>query len=117
MEHDWNELRLYFEVFVFVFNAALAAYLWWTNKNRVTQDRIHEMEHNFGEQVKLICTRLQRVEIEGQHAPKHTDLLRLHERIDSINNNLQHLLGEFKEIRTGVVMIQQFLLQSRDDGR
>jgi tetrahydromethanopterin S-methyltransferase subunit G len=117
MAHDWNELRLYFEVFVFGFNGLLAVYVWWMGKNRATDESLRQLKNVWQDNVAEIHARLQKVEIESLHAPKHADLNRLHERIDDVNNALQRLLGEFQQIRSGVNMIQQFLLQAREDGR
>jgi hypothetical protein len=113
MPIDYNKWRFFFEVFLFVWNLGLGAYLVIARRQQVTADRIDELEAGMGKDMGDINDRLTRVERDLEHVPSHDDLGKIYERLNGVDKGLSEMKGEFVAVRRGLDMIHQFLLDKK----
>lgn len=103
---------------------AVGVYVWLSNRNRVTNERITALQehtdsgisgvridsaHRIDALDKAIEARLDRhgnqlaqLEAHRQNAPGHSDLKRLHERIDGFSSDIARLEGNFVGAINGI---------------
>lgn len=91
-------------------NAAIGIYVWISNRQRVTVERINQLERDVDSRLDIHSDRLTRVEVSAGAAPTHDDLKRLHQRLDSVNGELQNLTGQFKTTNNTLILIHEYLL-------
>jgi len=113
MPIDYDKWRFFFEVFLFVWNLGLGAYLWNNRRHQVTTDRIDTLETDMGAQMGEMNNRLTRVERDLEHVPDHDDLAAIYERLNGVDKGVSELKGEFAAVRRGVDMIHTFLLEKK----
>lgn len=122
--YDYTTWRFWFDVFQFVLTAAVGLYVWLSTRERVTRSRIEKMEREMRMEIKTIDEkavskvtklgeRLTSVESAGASAPNHSDLSKIHDRINDVSASVSTIAGEMKSMRRGVDLIHQHLLAER----
>ena len=86
------------------------AWMYMANRNKATNIRITELEKKFDKSTDDLGERITRVETDMQHAPTHSDLADLHERINTVAQSLNNMVGEMSGMKTTLNLIHQFLM-------
>jgi tetrahydromethanopterin S-methyltransferase subunit G len=71
-------------------------YVWISTQDKVTNKRISDLEDKVDGRIDNYAERIARVEQDLHHAPTQDDIKRLHARIDTIDQRLSRMEGEFK---------------------
>lgn len=107
---DFQLLNFGFEVFQSVATACVGIYVYLTNRDKVTNDRITNLEDGVDKRLDSHSDRLARLEEAVQHVPTHEDLGDIHTRINDVAAGLSTLTGEVNGMHTTLNLIHQYLL-------
>ncbi|MEX3556416.1 MAG: hypothetical protein VB131_07700 [Burkholderia gladioli] len=99
-----------FSVAQFIFTAGIGFYVYISNQDKVTNDRIGSLETELGRRIAGHAERIARLEEAGQHVPTHEDLGELHERINAVAESMNTLTGEVRGMQNTLSLIHQHLL-------
>lgn len=96
---DLGWMKFGYEVAVTLVNLIGWAWMYLTNRNKVTNARIGQLETDIGGKMDAYGNRLTRLEQEVQHSPTHDDLGKLYQRM----NGLEQRLGDRIETVNGSI--------------
>lgn len=106
-----DEMKFGFTVVNSLLTTVIGIYVWISNRNRVTNERISSMERNVDDRLDIYADRLARLEQKVESGPSHDDIKRLHQRIDNIDSGLARLDGQFSGTKHTVDLIYEYLLK------
>jgi len=98
-----------FSIFQFAFNSAVAGYVWWKNRDKVTNARFKEIE----DRVIKVETKVQSMPVCGNHGRMEENDVKLFERFDDLHGDIRELTGGVKGLTRAVDMINEHLLKER----
>lgn len=107
---DIETLKFGFQVLQFLATGAIGVYVYISNKNRVTNDRITGLENDLDARLDGQNERVAKFEEALQHAPTHADLSGLHKRITEVGGDVKLLRGEFKGSKHTLDLIHEHLM-------
>ncbi|MEX3628760.1 MAG: hypothetical protein VB138_03975 [Burkholderia sp.] len=107
---DLAKFNIIFQIVDAIVTAAVGVYVYLSNKDKVTNDRIGELEKNVDSRVDEHGERLARLEEAAHHVPTHDDLGRIHQRIDEAVKGVNALTGKADAMNNTLMLIQQHLL-------
>jgi hypothetical protein len=110
MDIDYGAWRFWWDFAQTLILAAIGIYTWLVNRTRVNSARIRELETDIDGRLDKHDERLTRVEEMIKHGPTHTDLKRIHQRMDEAATAISSLAGEFKGVKGTLDLIHQYLL-------
>lgn len=121
---DMEVVKFGFQVLQFIATAGVGFYVYMSNKDKVTNDRIDTMQKGIGEKfVKLEDDLDDKLEKQGERiagleaktggAPTHTDLSRIHEKINEVSNGMSALKGEFTATNRTLQLIHETLMERK----
>lgn len=110
---NYEAYAFWFGVLQVLIAAGIAVYLRLDRRNRVTAQRMETHEDDMAKQFSAHGDRLVRVEAAINHAPNHSDLARIHERLDDLNMGVSGIRGEFKSVGQTLQTIQEHLINGR----
>lgn len=110
-EMDIETIKLVVQVGQFVLTSAVGFYVYLVNKDRVTNERISKLENGLDGRLDDHADRIARLEERAKHAPTHDDLGELHEKINSVNEHLKTLSGEFTTYKGLLNAIHDFIMK------
>lgn len=114
MEHmDYGAAKFWLDFGNLILTCVIGLYVWLSNRNRVTHERISALEKVFDQRVDAHTAQLAALQAGQDHGPTHDDLKRLHERIDETVAAINGLQGEFKGAAATLQLIHQHLLQKK----
>ena len=99
--------RLIFEIFQFVLTGGTCFYVYLSNKDKVTNDRIGKLEDDLDEKLDGHAERI--VKLESGTAT-HSDLSDIHEKINGVSAEISTLSGEFRGVRNLLETLHRHLL-------
>lgn len=108
MDMEW--LKFGFQVLQFIVTGALAVYVYMSNKDKVTNDRIGKLEDDIREDIGGHGERIAKLEEVTRVAPTHGDLGDIHARINEVATGMNKLTGEFAGVKTVLNVIHQHLM-------
>lgn len=113
----------------------VGVYVWISNRNRVTNERItlleaktssdlakvrdtatlgiQEMRSDVDDRLDLNAQQLARLEEAGRHAMTRSDLGRIHQRIDEVSAEMREMKGKFAGASNTLDLIHKHLLQGK----
>lgn len=106
-----EEMKLAFQVVQFILTGAIGVYVYLTNKNKVTNDRISAFETDVDKKFDDHGQRITRVETLVGNVPSHSDLADLHEKINEVAGSMQQLRGEFSGAVRTLQLIHETLME------
>lgn len=109
---NYEALDFWWKVGITALNAGVWLYLFLVNRNRVTNERITDLEKDVDTKMDNHSDRLARLEQNVRHAPTHEDLKRIHSRIDEVGGGVKRLEGEFSGANHMLRTIHEFLLNN-----
>ena len=107
---NYAALDFWWKVGITLLNGGLWLYLYLVNRNRVTNERIGNLEDKVDGRLDEHSVRLARLEQDGRHAPTHDDLKRIHNRIDETAKSVARIEGEFAGTNHTLQLIHEYLL-------
>lgn len=138
VEADYELLRFWFDIIQTVGTIAIGAYVWWTNREKVTARRFANLEKEVTNRVTtealkavtaerdsrcaLHISRTSQVELtvtgiraEMKHAPGKEDVSELHSRITDMQKQLSEMCGRLHGIGRAVDLINEHLINQGKD--
>lgn len=100
-------VRFLFEVLTFCVAAGTGFYVYISNKDKVTNDRISEMEKDLDVKLDGYGERIARLE-EG---PSKDDITLLHNKVNDVSNGVAALRGEFHATNRTLQLIHETLME------
>ena len=107
---DTETLNFYFDVAQFFATGAIGVYVYISNKNRVTNDRITVLESDLDARLEGQSVRVAKLEEAAEHAPTHGDLGELHKRVTEVGGEVKLLRGEFHGAKHVLDVIHNHLM-------
>lgn len=108
-----EEIKFGFQVLQFLITGALGFYVYMSNKDKVTNDRIGSLETEIDKKIDSHSERLARVEALTEKAPTHEDLARVYEKVNQVSACVNRLEGEFAGVSRVVNLIHETLMEER----
>lgn len=105
---DWELAKFIFQVATFLLTGGIGIYVYLSNKDKVTNDRIGKLEDDLDEKLDAHAERLAMLETG---AIRHKDLSELHEKINSVSNNMSALTGEFTGVKNLLMMLNEYMVK------
>ncbi len=87
-----------FQVLQFLITGALAVYVYLSNKDKVTNDRIGKLEDDLDIKLDGHGERLSALEVATESAPNHEHLGNLHEKINTVDVKVSGIAGRIEGI-------------------
>ena len=124
---ETQQLLLSLNMANFVLTWGVALYVYLANKNKVTNERINNLQTDIEIWKGSHATRIAVLETDAVHLPSHKDLSSInerihevatkdladiHERINSIADDVSNMSGEFKGVKNLLETIHGHLLRS-----
>jgi hypothetical protein len=109
-------MKFWFDVAQFVLTGLVGAYVYVSNRHRVSAERLRKLESGMDSRLDEHATRLAKVEETVRCGPSHEDIGRVHQRLDTVGNQLSEARGELKGIGKTVALIHQHLLNQSGKG-
>ena len=110
MDTNIELAKLIFSVAQFLLTGGVGIYVYISNKNKVTNDRITTLEGDIDTKLDNHGERVATLEVEIRKAPSHKDLSSIHEKINRVSEGVNALNGEFGGVRRLLDTIHQHLL-------
>ena len=107
---DNETMRLAFDALQFLLWGGTSFYVYISNKNRVTNDRITTLEGDIDTRLEGQSVRVAHLEEAIKHAPTHDDLAGLHDRVTKIGRNIDLLSGKFEGAKHVLDVIHHHLM-------
>lgn len=107
---DIETTKLAFQILQFVITCCVGFYVYMSNKDRVTNQRIDALEEDLDEKIEDHGERLARLERGEKSALTHEDLARIHTRVNETNTKIDELTGEFNGIKPVLRLIHEHLM-------
>ena len=80
----------------FILTWGVALYMYLSNKTKVTNARIDRLEEDVDGRIDAHADAIARLEQDVRHGPSPEDVKRIHARIDTIDQRLSRMEGEFR---------------------
>lgn len=103
-------MKLGFQVLQFLMTGGVGIYVYLSNRDKVTNDRIGKLEDDIDEKMDDQGQRIAKLEVRAESSPTHDDLSGLHEKINDVNASINSLAGEFGGVRNLLNTLHQYLL-------
>lgn len=84
-------------------------FMFFDRRHHATIDSIERLEHKIDEKIDAFRDRIAQVEGEIKTAPRREELVRLHERIDDVFNNVQTTQLMIGELSGQIKQMSQFI--------
>lgn len=107
---DMEMAKLAFQIGQFALTAGVGFYVYMSNKNKVTNDRITEMEKDIDTKLDDYGDRIARLEERSEHAPTHEDLGVIYEKMKALGTKLDTMSGEFGQVKNLLGIIHEYIL-------
>jgi hypothetical protein len=105
---DIELAKFLFQVLTFLMTGGIGIYVYLSNKDKVTNDRIGKLEDDLDLKLDGHGERIATLE---SSAIKHRDLAELHEKINSVSGDMKTLSGEFSAVRNLLMMLNEYMVK------
>lgn len=105
---DLELAKFLFQVLTFLMTGGIGIYVYLSNKDKVTNDRIGKLEEDLDEKLDGHGERIASLE---SSAIRHKDLAELHEKINSVSGDVKTLAGEFTGVRNLLMMLNEYMVK------
>lgn len=87
-----------FQVLQFLLLGGISIYVYLSNRDKVTNARITEMETGIDARLDIHVERIAKLEAQSDKALTHVDIGVLHEKINNVRADVSSIAGELKGI-------------------
>lgn len=105
-----EEMKFGFQVLQFLLTGGIGIYVYLSNKDKVTNDRIGKLEAGLEDKIDGHGERLAKLETHVDGSPTHDHLSEIHEKINQVSKDISALAGEFNGVRNLLGTINSFLM-------
>ncbi len=102
---DLDAAKFWFQVAQTLITAALGVYVYISNRNRVTNERISSLERDMDTRIDGHTERLARVESRLTAVPTHDDMAKLADKINRVAEDTSRMSGELKGVNDTLRLI------------
>jgi len=102
---DMDVIKLALTVLNMLITAGVWIFVWQEKKTRVTRDSIQSLEDKVDKRFDRKCVRISKLESDFKSLPSNSEIIRIHERIDVLNQGNQttqlmigELIGQIKQM-------------------
>lgn len=95
----------------FILTWGVALYMYLANKNKVTNARINDLQEDIDEWKDDHADRIARLETHIQGAPNHAHLGGLHEKVNSVRNEVSGIAGRLDGIDASLRQLTNIIMQ------
>ena len=107
MELDNESIRLGVQVGQFVLTSAVGFYVYLTNRDRVTNERISKLETDLDTRMDAHAQRITAVEEAAKHAPTHEDLGRIYDQITATRRDISDTKAAVAGVQSGMSALER----------
>ncbi len=107
---NYDAAKFWFEVIVFCFNVALWLYVWRSNKDKATVDRIERLEEKHSRELTQLRQTIAAMDSRLVQAIGHADLAPIYNRLKDIGESFAEMSGEFRAVKHQLTLIQEHLM-------
>lgn len=108
---EW--VTFWFQVLQFLLMCGISFYVYISNRDKVTNDRIGRLEEDLDAKFDGHIERIAALETRAESALTHNDLADIHEKINKIGSDISLLSGEFTGVRNLLNTVHTHLLGRR----
>lgn len=102
---------LAFGILQFLLTGGCCIYVYLSNKNKVTNDRIDKLTEDIYGKVNQQNGRISKIEGHIKHAPTHDDLSKVYDKINETSDCVSRLEGEFVGAKHTLNLIHEHLMK------
>ncbi len=117
---DIKQLEFMFQVMQFIGTGAIGVYVYISNKNRVTNERMTSMEKDIDDRMDNHGQRLARMEATVEHQPTTADMAKLSDMIAQLSAQVHGLAAnvngihhQLKPIQESISRVNDYLLNNK----
>lgn len=107
---DLELAKFLFQVLTFLMTAAVGVYVYMSNKDKVTNDRIGKLEEDLDNKLDGHIERIVALETKAENSLTHNDLADIHEKINKIDSAISSLSGKFTGVSNLLDTLHHYLL-------
>lgn len=108
---DMESMKFGFQVLQFLMTGGVGIYVYLSNKDKVTNDRIGKLEDDLDTKLDGQGERIAKLETRSENSPTHSDLGDIHEKINDLTAIVGDLSGQFKGVNNLLQTIHEHLLK------
>ena len=106
-----EDLKFGFQVLQFLMTGGVAFYVYMSNKDKVTNERITRLEDEVDSNIKTHSERISRLEVLIDQTPTHEDLSDIHGKVNQVSDCVSRLEGQFSGAKHTLDLIHEFLMK------
>lgn len=107
---DLESAKLAFQVLQFLLTCGVGFYVYMSNKDKVTNDRITRLEQDIDQHLDKHAERIAKIEARAESAPSKQDIAELHNKVNEVGRCVSGLQGEFKATNRTLALIHETML-------
>lgn len=92
MDMEW--MTFGFQVLQFITTGGIGVYVYLSNKDKVTNDRIGKLEDELDDKFNGQGERIAKLEAVSMAAPSHNDIAKVYESLNTLAATVNQLVGE-----------------------
>jgi hypothetical protein len=108
-----EEWKFAFQVLQFLLTGSIGVYVYMSNKDKVTNDRISKLEDDIDAKFDGHVERIAKLEARAEKAPTHKDMAELHEKVNQVSACVNRLEGEFTGANRTLQLIHETLMERK----
>ena len=119
---DYKQLSFWFDLLQFLIVAAVSVYVWFSNRHRADKKEIQEMGISLQREIRRLDgdvearldehdSRIATAESQIKRLPTHSDIGKIHEKINDVDRMCNHMNGTLEGVKSSVTIIQQHLIR------
>jgi len=110
---DYDAARFWFDILQSVFMFAVAIYVWWGNRRRVTRQAIDAVNERIREVETRALILEKYIETLPTNKERNNELGEIHHRVDEVGQGLTRLEGQMGQLNSQLSLIHSYLLKER----
>lgn len=110
---DMESVKFGFQVLQFIATGCVGFYVYMSNKDKVTNDRISGLEDDIETTLHTHGERLSTLEQAIKNAPSHRDLGDVYSEIHGVGRNVSDLSGRIEGMQNTLNLIHEKLLRDK----
>ena len=91
---DLELAKFLFQVLTFLMTGGIGIYVYLSNKDKVTNDRIGKLEEDIDTKFDTYSERIAKLEATSETAPDHADISKVYDSINQLAATVNQLVGE-----------------------
>ena len=106
---DLELAKFLFQVMTFLLTGGIGIYVYISNKDKVTNDRIGKLEDDIDDKLDIYSERIAKLEA----GPSKDDIKELHQKVNGVSDGVSALRGEFSATQRILQLIHETLMERK----